>query len=353
MALGCLAVCAATGACGGSGSPAAPSSTSGASILGLVTAPASSSFALSTPASIFGLVVTIEGTDLSSAVDASGQFSFANVPSGDVRMRFTGGGVNAAALLSDVRADEYIEVRVNVSNQTATLMSEVRTGKVQLCHRTDSGEYHPIEVSVNAESTHRAHGDGKVGERVPGSQTKVFGANCQPAGVGVNIEKLTNGQDADVPPGPSIQVGSQVTWSYVVTNNGNAALSNIVVTDNRPGVIVTCPQSSLAVGAPSMTCSATGVAVLGQYSNIGTVTANSSNGPVTDADPSHYLGVSTEPTTEKVTICHKTGPVGFILIEVSIDAEPAHRAHGDGRIGDIVPADNTKMFGPGCTLVAR
>jgi len=333
------AVLLGSAACGGS--PAAPSSTSGAAILGLVSGATS------------GLTVSIDGTSLSAAVDGSGQFTFAGVPSGDVRMRFTGGGVNAAALLlSDVRPDEYIEIRVNVSSETATLVSEVRTGKVQLCHRTDSGVYHPIEVSVNAEPAHRAHGDGKVGERVPGSETKVFGRDCQPAGVGVNIEKLTNGQDADVPPGPSIPVGAPVTWTYVVTNNGNAALSNIVVTDNRSGVIVTCPQTSLSVNT-SMTCTATGVAVLGQYSNIGTVVAMSTSGQVTDADPSHYLGVSTEAPTQKVALCHKTGPVGYIPIEVSVDAEPAHRAHGDGMIGEVVRDDATKMFGPGCTLVPR
>jgi uncharacterized repeat protein (TIGR01451 family) len=326
-------------ACGGS--PAAPSSTSGATIFGLVNGATS------------GLTVSIDGTSLSAAVDGSGQFTFAGVPSGDVRMRFTGGSVNAAALLSNVRPDEYIEIRVNVSSETATLVSEVRTGKVQLCHRTDSAVYHPIEVSVNAEPAHRAHGDGKVGDRVPGSQTKVFGADCQPAGVGVNIEKLTNGHDADVPPGPSIPVGAPVTWTYVVTNNGNAALSNIVVMDNRPNVMVTCPQTSLAVGA-AMTCTAPGVAALGQYSNIGTVTANSTSGQVMDADPSHYLGVPpTEAPAQKVELCHKTGPVGYILIEVSIDAEPAHRAHGDGKVGEIVRDDATKMFGPGCSLVPR
>jgi uncharacterized repeat protein (TIGR01451 family) len=324
-------------ACGGS--PAAPSSTSGATILGLVNGATSA------------LTVSIDGTALSAAVDGSGQFTFAGVPSGDVRMRFTGGGVNAAALLSNVRPDEYIEIQVNVSSETATVVSEVRAGKVQLCHRTESGTYHSIEVSVNAEPAHRAHGDGKVGDRVPGTQTKVFGADCQPAGVGVNIEKLTNGQDADVPPGPSIPVGAPVTWTYVVTNNGNAALTNVVVTDNRPGVMVTCLQTSLAVGA-SMTCTATGVAVLGPYSNIGTVTATSASGQVTDADPSHYLGVSDEASL-KVQLCHRTGNGSYHLIEVSIDAEPAHRAHGDGKVGEIVRDDATKMFGPGCSLVPR
>ena len=50
--------------------------------------------------------------------------------------------------------------------------------KVQLCHRTGNGSYHLIEVSIDAEPAHRAHGDGKIGEPVPGNTGKVFGANC-------------------------------------------------------------------------------------------------------------------------------------------------------------------------------
>ncbi|NLP11548.1 hypothetical protein GX408_14220, partial [bacterium] len=34
----------------------------------------------------------------------------------------------------------------------------------------------------------------------------------------IDIEKATNGQDADTPTGPSIPVGGAVTWTYVITN---------------------------------------------------------------------------------------------------------------------------------------
>ena len=50
--------------------------------------------------------------------------------------------------------------------------------------------------------------------------------------------------------------GGAVTWKYYVTNSGNVVLGNVSVTDNQ-GVVVTCPQTTLAVGA-SMTCTATG-----------------------------------------------------------------------------------------------
>ena len=38
-----------------------------------------------------------------------------------------------------------------------------------------------------------------------------------------DIEKYTNGEDADTPTGPLITVGDPVAWTYVVTNTGNVA----------------------------------------------------------------------------------------------------------------------------------
>jgi hypothetical protein len=227
---------------------------------------------------------------------------------------------------------------------------------VRLCHREGNGSYHSIEVSTDAEPAHRAHGDGKVGDPVPGDSTKTFDENCQPAGASVDIEKLTNGADADEPPGPSIPVGSTVTWQYVVRNTGTVGLTGIVVTDDR-GVTVNCVgQTVLAPGA-SMTCTGSAPATLGQYRNVGTVRANwstpSGSGVVTDSDASHYLGISTttpEGEGPKVVLCHRTGNGSYHSIEVSVNAEPAHRAHGDGKIGEAVPGNAGKVFGPGCEV---
>ncbi len=104
----------------------------------------------------------------------------------------------------------------------------------------------------------------------------------------VDIEKATNGEDADTPTGPIIIVGNQVNWTYVVTNTGDVTLTDIQVTDNQ-GVAVTCPKDILTVGE-SITCTASGVAVAGQYANIGTVIGSYGETVVDDADPSHYFG---------------------------------------------------------------
>ena len=110
----------------------------------------------------------------------------------------------------------------------------------------------------------------------------------------VLIKKYTNGDDADLPTGPSIPVGSPVDWSYVVTNPGDVALANITVSDNQPGV---SPQfvggddgDNLLEPAETWTWQASGQAALGQYVNLGTVIGYYNNTPVSDDDPSHYFG---------------------------------------------------------------
>ena len=104
----------------------------------------------------------------------------------------------------------------------------------------------------------------------------------------IDIEKATNGEDADNPTGPLIPVGDPVTWTYVVTNTGNVELTSIEVRDDILGLI--CTIESLAPGESS-TCTATGNAQPGQYNNLGTATGTTPAGTeVSDEDPSHYFG---------------------------------------------------------------
>ena len=129
----------------------------------------------------------------------------------------------------------------------------------------------------------------------------------------IEIEKSTNGIDADTAPGPSIPVGDPVTWEYVVTNTGNATLTNVAVTDDK-GVVVTCPQDTLAPGE-SMSCVATGTAVAGQYSNIGIVKANYGDDNLTATDPSHYFGTDSpvEPPVEVGGQIYQTNKTNLLI----------------------------------------
>ncbi len=134
----------------------------------------------------------------------------------------------------------------------------------------------------------------------------------------VVLDKYTNGADADDPPGIAIHVGNSVTWTYRVFNDGNVPLSEIAVADDQ-GESVTCPATTLEVGE-FLTCTATGVATPGQYSNVGTVTATGAGTPVGDTDPSHYVGV-----------------VPGLSIEKSTNGEPATDAPGPFiEVGDPV-----------------
>ena len=122
-----------------------------------------------------------------------------------------------------------------------------------------------------------------------------FGADPQ-----IHIEKATNGQDADDPPGPPIVVGGDVTWTYVVTNPGNVPITDVAVTDDHAGVNPTF-QGGDANGnnrldpGETWTYEATGTATGGQYENTGTVTGTDAlENPVSDTDPSHYFGARAE-----------------------------------------------------------
>jgi hypothetical protein len=76
---------------------------------------------------------------------------------------------------------------------------------------------------------------------VPGSSATDPSHYCNPPRPGITMQKLTNGADANGPNDndvPQILPGSQVTWTYLVTNTGNVTyrLAQVVVTDDQPGV---------------------------------------------------------------------------------------------------------------------
>ncbi len=151
-----------------------------------------------------------------------------------------------------------------------------------------------------------------------------YGANPQ-----IQIEKSTNGEDADDAPGPNLTPGSDVTWTYVVTNTGNVRIEDISVVDNQ-GIDVTCPETALDAGA-SMTCTAEGVAIEGQYENIGTVTGapvnedgapilNADGDPLTteDADSSHYFGANPGISLEKAPGTQTVDPGSDVTFTITV-----------------------------------
>ena len=108
----------------------------------------------------------------------------------------------------------------------------------------------------------------------------------------IDIEKSTNGIDADTAPGPNLAYESDVIWEYVVTNTGNVPLTNITVTDDELGFIANIVDKGngddMLLPGEVWVYQATGTAECGQYSNIGDVEGYYGSIPVTDSDPSHY-----------------------------------------------------------------
>ena len=88
--------------------------------------------------------------------------------------------------------------------------------------------------------------DGKVDKTCSG------GLPQPPADPSIDLEKTVNGEDADNPTGPTVDVGDTVTLGYTVENTGNVTLTNVEVVDFDLGP-VSCPLDTLAAGE-SMTC---------------------------------------------------------------------------------------------------
>lgn len=168
------------------------------------------------------------------------------------------------------------------------------------------------------------------------------GGLLQPAqdeGPEIHIEKSTNGEDADDPPGPTLTVGEAVTWTYQVWNVGSTDLANVKVSDDQLGDI-TCPDDALESGA-IMNCTAFGLAMEGQYQNVATAVANvvgMINTVVSDDDESHYLGVLAQVATIRGTVFEDldfdgmfdAGEPGIPGVSVTLNDTSAVVTAGDG-----------------------
>ncbi|MFW5987104.1 MAG: SdrD B-like domain-containing protein [Methanohalophilus sp.] len=116
---------------------------------------------------------------------------------------------------------------------------------------------------------------------------------------GIDIEKSTNGEDADEAPGPYIRLNYEVVWEFNVTNTGNVNLTDIEVIDDELGLIGTIP---LLQPGESQIMTRNATANLGQYENTATAVGVSPTGiNVTDSDPSHYFGHDSQPNFEVPT----------------------------------------------------
>ncbi len=130
---------------------------------------------------------------------------------------------------------------------------------------------------------------------------------------GINLVKSVNTQDANTTTGPTLGVGANATFTYVLTNTGNVALGTIVVRDDNGTTGNTADDFSPAIQSgdtnsnsrldtgETWTFQATRPVIAGQYTNIGSVTGTPVDAAgaaiagflqVTDTDPANYIGVT-------------------------------------------------------------
>jgi hypothetical protein len=68
------------------------------------------------------LRVSVEGTNLSTTTNSSGQFTLRGVPSGTVALRFVGGGVDVRIEISGLNADATMRITVRITGSGAVVL---------------------------------------------------------------------------------------------------------------------------------------------------------------------------------------------------------------------------------------
>jgi hypothetical protein len=221
-----LVIALALSACGASKSPTTPSTTGGAgsaaTISGSVRA-GSPLLAASTGSAISGLVVTIVGTTISSAVDAADRFTLNGVPTGDIELKFSGAGVDSSVRLSQVRDAESVSLVVNVVGSAIVVESEIRSstsagqleGRVEsLPPTTADGTLVVAGKTVKTDSSTRFE---------QGGATKQF-SDLQ-IGMRVHVEGTPSGSDLRA---SLIRIQNTNTWIPVEINGVIDSLSGTV-----------------------------------------------------------------------------------------------------------------------------
>ncbi len=130
---------------------------------------------------------------------------------------------------------------------------------------------------------------------------------------GINLVKSVNTLDANSTTGPTLGVGANATFTYVLTNTGNVAVGTVVVRDDNGTTGNTADDFSPTIQSgdansnnrldtgETWTYQAIRTVTAGQYTNIGSVTGTAvdSTGTaiagfqqLTDTDPANYIGVT-------------------------------------------------------------
>ena len=152
-----------------------------------------------------GLVVTVNGTSISSGLDAAGRFMLTGVPSGDLQLQFSG-PASGTIPVNGVKPTETITLVVTVTSSTVELESAARTG---------AGEE---QLEGRIESLPPAMPAGAL--KVAGRTVMVDGATrIRHGSTNVDFDDLEVGYRVHVKGSPS---GSNLLASTIIVQNMNA-----------------------------------------------------------------------------------------------------------------------------------
>ena len=160
-----------------------------------------------------------------------------------VTVTLTGGGVDGVIGTADDTTDTtttdadgmYSFTNLNPGEEYKVTFSDLPEG----FEFTDANQGSDDALDSDADPT---TGMTQVVTLAPGENNPTLDAGIvqQPQNPGIEIEKSTNGVDADTPEeAVEINAGEAVTWTYEVTNTGDVSFdeSEVVVTDDQEGAI--------------------------------------------------------------------------------------------------------------------
>ncbi len=163
----------------------------------------------------------------------------------------------------------------------------------------------------------------------------------------IQIVTLTLNTDNDSPTGPHLEAGTNVNWTYLVSNAGCEVLNNVTVTDSVAGVTPTYVSGDVNLNGQldpgeTWTYTATGIARLCQYENIGTATGRGivSNNTVTSSNPDHYFGDPTPCPAGRFTYTMDAA-TGDLKISFYQVPAPNDNSYGANAVGWPMPRGHT------------
>ncbi len=215
-----------------------------------------------------------------------------------------------------------------------------------------SGDLQTGEASCTADVSVTSSSPGTY-ENGPGNVTDLIGLN--PPGTaavtfftaGITLDKIGSGPDP-------LTEGATVNYSFVVTNTGTAMLTNVAVTDPKPGVEpISCPGTTLAP-SQSMTCTATYTvtsadATAGSTQNTATATGQPPSGPPVTAQD--IATVPAEPSSPAIELTKSANAPTPTIVGSTIAYSFLVRNTGNLALENVIVTDPlTPVVCPGTTL---